>query len=174
MNLLPSFSDLLKILLIFLITGFGIFLLSILMLNVIGIGIFLNTGYSMCAYEDPLLEFLPINDDKCSWVPINVLVINPYIDRNNLKIGENVCYFRNTDIVCHRIFDRRIDERGKVIYYIAGLHPNSLKEWVEADKIYGVVIDKFPRGMGGPFLIAMFLFSDPLSIYIKLNKGYYI
>lgn len=173
MKYIPSLSDIILILFIFILTGFGILFINLVFFKLTGFGAFLNTGYSMCKYEDPLLEILPVDHKECAWVPINILILNPFIDRNNLQIGDNVCYLKNSDIICHRILDKR-ERDGKVEYYIAGLHPRALKEWVPAEKVYAEVVDKFPRAMGGPFLMALFLGYNPVEIFIYLNKGFYI
>jgi len=175
MKLFPSFEDLARILFLMLISGAIFISISILAVKVLGFGMFVNTGYSMCKYEDPALEILPINDKACSWVPFNVLLINPYIDKTKLEVGDNVCYFGDRgDLICHRIFDKK-EVNGSVYYYIDGLHPHALKEWVSADRIYGKVVDKFHRGIGGSmFIILSIVYGNPVELFIYINRGGYL
>jgi len=175
MKLFPSFEDLAKVFFLIIIAGALFTVIDLLIVKVFGFGMFINTGYSMCKYEDPALEILPINDGGCSWVPFNVLLINPYVDKGKLEIGDNVCYFGDrNDLICHRIFDKK-EENGKIYYYIAGLHPYALKEWVPAEKIYGKVVDKFHRGIGGSmFTILSIVYGNPVELFIYINKGGYL
>jgi len=175
-GLLPSLKDLAIIFAGIVIVGFIIDAFSIAQLKLTGMAAFLNDGYSMCAYNDPIYEYLPITDSKCAWTPINMLILNTHINKSNFKIGDNVCYWKGPEfygyLVCHRIFAVKMQGNEK-IYYIKGLNPKALKEWVPASKIYAEVIDKLPRAIGGPVLFAAYLFKNPLYYYIYINSGGY-
>ena len=175
--LIPSLDDILTIFTTIIILGFALLIVQSLTLKLTKTPIFINTGYSMCKYQDPLLEYLPIDDPDCSWTPFNILLLDTRIDPNNLKVGDNVCYWSGlpyqSNLICHRI-QKVKEENGQLKYWIAGLHPLSKKEWVSPNQIYAKVVDKLPRGFGAPVILVAYLGYNPLGVAIYINAGGYI